>query len=126
MYSCNLSLGTILGCFCYSLIFVAATFLLPFSCWDIFCLQVAYNVFYDNELLSCQNFAFSPTDFSLFQLHTKLTADELKQFALLLKARHTNLPFSEFCDKVLTLFGPSRKHLMAGELFHSKLKFCTC
>ena len=49
-----------------------------------------------------------------WQLQTKLNADELRQFARLLMAWHTNRPFSEFCDKVLELYGPNRKYLLAG------------
>lgn len=48
------------------------------------------------------------------KLQTKLNPDELRQFAKLLKAWHTNLPFPEFCDKVLELYGPNRKHMLAG------------
>lgn len=48
------------------------------------------------------------------RLHTKLSAEELCQFAMLLKAWHTDLPFQDFCDKVLSLYGSGRKHLLAG------------
>ncbi|XP_064624893.1 cerebral cavernous malformations protein 2 homolog [Lineus longissimus] len=48
------------------------------------------------------------------RLHTKLTADELRQFALLLKAWHTDMPFHQFCQNVLDLYGPDRKHLLSG------------
>ena len=33
---------------------------------------------------------------------------------MLVKAWHTNLPFPEFCNKVRDLYGPDRKHLLAG------------
>ena len=53
--------------------------------------------------------------FSLFlQLHTKLNADELRRFAQLLKAWQTNLPFADFCDRVLELYGHDRKYLLSG------------
>ena len=55
-----------------------------------------------------------------FQLQTKLNPDELRQFAKLLKAWHTKLPFPEFCDKVLELYGPNRKHMLSGR----SLKLC--
>ncbi|XP_074643773.1 cerebral cavernous malformations protein 2 homolog [Tubulanus polymorphus] len=48
------------------------------------------------------------------RLHTKLSADELRCFAMLLKAWHTDLPFNEFCQKVLELYGDDRKYLLTG------------
>lgn len=33
---------------------------------------------------------------------------------MLVKAWHTDLLFSEFCNKVRDLYGPERKHLLAG------------
>ena len=50
-----------------------------------------------------------------FQLFDKLNADELRRFAFLVKAWHSSMPFKEFCDKVLDLYGPERKYLLEGE-----------
>ncbi|XP_064606917.1 cerebral cavernous malformations protein 2 homolog [Liolophura sinensis] len=50
----------------------------------------------------------------LNKLHKKLTSHELKTFAQLLTTRHTDLTFTQFCDKVLQLFGEKRKNLMTG------------
>jgi len=50
----------------------------------------------------------------LDKLRSKLNSDELKQFALLLKASYTTMPFKEFCDKILDLYGPDRKFLFVG------------
>lgn len=47
------------------------------------------------------------------KLYTKLNSEELQQFAMLVKAWHTDLPFPEFCNKVRDLYGPDRKHLLA-------------
>jgi len=48
------------------------------------------------------------------KLQTKLNVGELQQFAQLLRAWHTGIPFHEFCDKVLELYGPERKYLLLG------------
>ncbi|VDO96197.1 unnamed protein product [Soboliphyme baturini] len=48
-------------------------------------------------------------------LHATLSNEELKQFAILLKRwRADNLPFSEFFQKVLELYGSERKYLLAS------------
>lgn len=47
------------------------------------------------------------------KLYTKLNSEELQQFAMLVKAWHTDLPFPEFCNKVRDLYGPDRKYLLA-------------
>lgn len=48
------------------------------------------------------------------QLHARLSGPELRQFAILLRRWHTDLPFTEFCQKVFELYGPERKYLLAG------------
>ena len=50
----------------------------------------------------------------LWQLYNKLNISELRQFANLVKAWHVSMPFSEFCEQVLELYGPDRKHLILG------------
>jgi len=51
----------------------------------------------------------------MHMLHLALSAEELKQFAVLLKRwRSENLPFPEFCQKVLELYGSERRNLLAG------------
>lgn len=47
------------------------------------------------------------------KLYKKLNNEELQRFAMLVKAWHTDLLFSEFCNKVRDLYGPDRKHLLA-------------
>lgn len=48
------------------------------------------------------------------KLYTKLSASELQEFALLVKAWHTNMTFPDFCQRVLDLYGPDRRHLLVG------------
>lgn len=49
------------------------------------------------------------------KLPKKLNAEELKQFATLLNQWLTmGLPFEDFCNKVVQLYGPSRKNLLSG------------
>lgn len=49
------------------------------------------------------------------KLPRKLNADELKQFAILLSLwQGQGMPFEEFCAKVVQLYGPARKSLLAG------------
>lgn len=49
------------------------------------------------------------------QLHTKLSIDELTMFSNLLKSwNYSSSRLPEFCDKLLNLYGPGRKHLLAG------------
>ncbi|XP_014661468.1 PREDICTED: cerebral cavernous malformations protein 2 homolog [Priapulus caudatus] len=47
------------------------------------------------------------------QLHARLNGPELRQFAILLRRWHTDLPFTEFCQKLFELYGPERKYLLA-------------
>jgi len=47
-------------------------------------------------------------------LHSKLSASELHEFARLLKASSSSMPFSDFCDKLYELYGSERRHLLAG------------
>ena len=50
-----------------------------------------------------------------FQLHTKLKFDELAKFSNLLKSwNYSSNRLPEFCEKLLSLYGPERKHLLAG------------
>uniref|UniRef100_A0A914UZW3 Cerebral cavernous malformations 2 harmonin-homology domain-containing protein n=1 Tax=Plectus sambesii TaxID=2011161 RepID=A0A914UZW3_9BILA len=50
----------------------------------------------------------------LSMLSSTLTHEELRQFAVLIKRwRGENLPFPEFIQKVLELYGSERKHLLA-------------
>lgn len=59
-----------------------------------------------------------------FQLYVHLNADELKCFAILLKRwTSENLPFPEFLQKVLELYGPERKHLLASLCHESASTF---
>lgn len=46
------------------------------------------------------------------QLHARMTGQELRQFAILLRRWHTDLPFGEFLQKVFELYGPDRKYLL--------------
>lgn len=48
------------------------------------------------------------------KLYTKLSASELQEFALLVKAWHTNMTFPDFCQRVLDLYGSDRRHLLVG------------
>lgn len=50
-----------------------------------------------------------------FKLPKKLNAEELKQFATLLNQwLKMGLPFEDFCNKVVQLYGPNRKNLLYG------------
>lgn len=49
------------------------------------------------------------------KLHTKLTPEELRRFAVLLNDwTKNNMRCTDFCKKVLDLYGPHRKYLLAG------------
>lgn len=48
------------------------------------------------------------------KLYTKLAASELQEFAMLIRSWHTDMTFSEFCQKVLNLYGSERRHLLVG------------
>lgn len=51
----------------------------------------------------------------MWQLHTKLKFDELAKFSNLLKSwNYSSNRLPEFCEKLLNLYGPERKHLLAG------------
>lgn len=43
-----------------------------------------------------------------------LTNEELKEFAILCKKWHQDMPFKEFCHSVLQLYGQDKKYLLAG------------
>jgi hypothetical protein len=47
------------------------------------------------------------------KLHDKLNTSELTQFASLIKTWQNDMCISSFCETVLHLYGPERKHLLA-------------
>lgn len=49
----------------------------------------------------------------MLQLHKELDANELKVFAQALQDLDNRFP--EFCERVLQLYGPERKQMLAGE-----------
>jgi hypothetical protein len=51
------------------------------------------------------------------QLSLKLSVDELRRFAQILKMWwNAGLPFDDFCNNLLELYGPERKYLLSGLL----------
>lgn len=48
------------------------------------------------------------------RLQQELQADELRQFALLLRDYRTGHPFVAFADRLLALYGAARVHLLPG------------
>ncbi|CAK5063845.1 unnamed protein product [Meloidogyne enterolobii] len=52
--------------------------------------------------------------FVLIQLSTSLSHDELNKFAILMRRwRSREMPIVEFAQKLLELYGPERRHLLA-------------
>ena len=49
------------------------------------------------------------------QLRSKLTSDELQQFALILRDYRQTGSIKDFCKKLQTLYGPERKLLFPGK-----------
>jgi hypothetical protein len=62
--------------------------------------------------LSNLNFNFIPN----FQLSACLSHDELNKFAILMRRwRARQMPILEFAQKLLELYGPERRYLLASE-----------
>ena len=62
-------------------------------------------------------FMLSSFSYITLQLYKKLSNEELQMFAALVKKwRNNSISFPEFCDKILELYGPPRKHLLAGNI----------